>query len=89
MADISWKVIRGPNAAGFIGASGIVIKADSMTYTTGGIGLPISGFVPTAVIAVDGEGGGYSGHFSDGKLLIYKDGAEASGTLSDVTIVMI
>lgn len=90
MSANGWKVERGTNAAGFIGLSGAVFKNASLEYTAGGIELPVAGFVPTAVIGVSAVGG-LEAYYdaANKKIVLYKNGAEASGTITDVTLVVI
>ena len=87
MAD-NWKVERGSNGVGFVGMAGVICKIDSLNYTSGGIPVPINGFRPVAVL-VNAEGGGFNGYFDGSKIVIYKDGGEVVGTLTDLTLVMI
>jgi len=85
----SWQINRNAGGIGFAGLSGVIFKKGSLDYTTGGIDLPIKDFDVVAVLSVNAEGGGVSGYYKNKKLKLYKDGAEASGTLSDVTLVLI
>ena len=85
----TWQIIRNTGGVGFTGLSGVIFKIDTLAYTAGGFALPIKNFTPIAVVSVTAENGGISGYYSNKKLLLYKDGAEASGSLTDVTVVML
>lgn len=68
----------------------MVIRAPRIQYEAGGIDLPSVGFIPLTVMGASAEGG-ITAYYNDStkKLLLYRGGSEASGTVNDLTVVLI
>lgn len=88
---IAWVLPdKGPVGAGFNGLRRLIMRADSVDYTAGGIDVPI-GFQLEDIIEVSAKGG-VTAWFdrANRKIVIYTaNGKEATGTLNDVTLVLI
>lgn len=75
---------------GFNGLRRLVMKAETVAYPTGGIDIPM-GFDPVGILGVSMQGGamGYIDRANRKVLLYTANGKEASGNISDVSIVLI
>lgn len=89
---VAKDVWTGPDASpvgvGLIGFSRYILRNPSLKYTKGG--FKVDGFNPTAILGVSVEGGATA--YLDratGRIILYRNGAEAEGELKDVTIVLI
>lgn len=90
MTSNGFVIVRGANALGFTGEAGVIVKSTSLEYTEGGIDVPVKGFAPTAILGASAVGG-LTAYFNPTtkKILLYQGASEASGTLTDVTLVML
>lgn len=86
-----WTFVEGgPCGVGFTGSKRFVMHRDSFEYPTGGFEIPC-GFEVRGVISVSVEGGCmYWFDTENGKLVLYKsNGKEISGTVNDITVILI
>jgi len=81
-----WEAIRTP--ARFAGFLCGVYKKDKVAYIPGGIELNIRDLRPVALLNVSAEGG-ITGYLNDGKLQLFKGGAEVSGEVKNLTIAVL
>ena len=89
--DIAWEFPdKGPVGAGFNGLKRLIMKADSVDYPAGGFDVPPR-FLPYAIVEASAKGGIMSWYDkANNKIVLYTaNGTEASGTLTDLTIVMV
>ena len=84
----AWSPIKAPFGPGFWGYSCGVFVRDKVEYKTGGIELELGDFTPLALLNVSAEGG-VTGYMKDGKLILYRNGTEASGEIKDITVAFI
>ena len=88
---IAWVMPdKGPVGAGFNGLRRLIMRAASVDYTAGGIELPEK-FLPEDLIEVTAKGGimGWLDRTNRKVVLYTANGKEATGTLTDVSIVLI
>lgn len=86
-----WKLPDGGAVGlGFNGLRRLVMKAETVSYPAGGIDIPM-GFDPVGILGVSMTGGamGYIDRANRKVLLYTANGKEASGNITDVSIVLI
>jgi len=68
----------------------MIIRAPRMQYVAGGIDLPNIGFTPVTVMGASAEGG-IMAYYDEStrKLRLYRNGAEASGTVTDLSVILL
>lgn len=85
-----WTIERGTNGAGFLGISGTIVKIDSLEYAEGGFNIPVRGFTLSAIVGATAAGG-VTAYYNPatGKIQLFKGTSEATGTLTNVTLVLL
>lgn len=90
-SEYRWDMVEGgPCGIGMLGFRRLVMKDSGMKYVTGGFSIPVSNFIPMAVV-VNMTGGGDAYYDPDTeKILLYRNGAElAMDTVIDSITVLV
>lgn len=75
---------------GMLGFRRYIIRCENLPYTSGGVALPDTDFEPVAIIGASAQGGIMAYWNSETeKVQFYRDGAEATGSVVDLTLVFI
>ena len=87
---IDWTYVEGgPQGGAFLGFKRFVLHADSIDYPTGGIEIPAR-FRLKGIVCASAKGGVVPYlDTATKRVVLYQNGAEASGTLEDVTLIVI
>lgn len=87
---IDWTYVEGgPQGGAFLGFKRFVLHADSIDYPTGGIEIPAR-FRLKGIVCASAKGGVVPYlDTATRRVILYQNGAEASGTLEDVTLIVI
>ena len=80
----------GVTGGGLMNMRRLVMSCNRLQYTAGGISLPTADFRPYSVLSASAKGG-LTGYYDAGtnKVVLYRGSKEVSGTLEDVTLIMV
>lgn len=88
---VAWQFPDGGAVGGgLLNMRRLLMSKPRLTYTAGGFEVPVA-FEPLCLLSVTARGGGITGFYdrTSKKVVLYKDGAEASGVIEDISIMMI
>lgn len=87
---VGWDVSEFTPGGGFMNMKRCVLHAPKLNYTSGGFSIPATGFTPLAIMGCNAVGG-VTAYYnpSTKKIVLYKGGSEATGAITDLTVVLI
>lgn len=90
LQKVGWDITDFAPGGGFANMKRFILHANTLNYEAGGFTLPTVGFLPVAVMGANAVGG-ISAYYNpeNGKVMLYQNGSEASGSIKDLTLVLI
>lgn len=87
---VGWDVTEFSPGGGFANMKRCVLHASKLNYVAGGFPIPAIGFTPIAIMGCNAVGGVTAYYDPESrKVLLYTNGSEASGSIKDLTVVLI